>query len=125
MELFIIGPVDEDRSSDIAQYNMAKITLEEIGHSVAIPYGIDKPESIVSEIMIHAAHMLSSSKIGYQKIDDHWHSRPYYDAVALLDGWVDNKNAVLLIDLAKSFGLECKPWVEFCKVDMDDDISSY
>lgn len=112
MRLFVIGPINEDRTLDLTQYNMAVEMLEQAGHTVTLPYNLDKRESTVSEIMLTTTHMLATAKLGRIRHGE-WCLQPYYDGVVLVGSWEVNYQAKLLKSVAEACGLECKPMREY------------
>lgn len=110
--LYISGPVTGVADDNRLAFSWAQARLMEAGYEADVPHSLVEPDDSHETAMLLCVNELTerTQKPGIR------YPVPYYDGVALLDGWEDSKGARLEKQVAEACGIPCKPVDEWLEV---------
>lgn len=107
--LYISGPVTGCDNRNLDAFQSAQRMLVDAGHMAVIPHQIVPPSKTRDTAMLLCLHDLTAYSASYGFL------APYYDGVALLEGWEQSDGARLERAVAEACGIPCKTveeWME-------------
>lgn len=113
--LYIIGPVTGVEDDNRPEFEQAFWELNGVGHATATPFMADGMclANDWGSCMLASVHELTNLRNVPAKGGRLGTVAPFYDGVAMLDGWEQSKGATIEHDLAVALGIPCRPWREW------------
>lgn len=128
--LYVIGPISGIENNNKDEFELVREALEryktifsrrgpqDIRTSTLWITQVDIPHDFVDENAPWEVCMMDSisnltATIIKEDDDDREYRSPYYDGIAMLDGWELSRGARIEYDLAQLLGIPCKPWREW------------
>lgn len=108
MRLYIIGPVTGIEDDNRPAFAHAREDLRSAGYDVKIPHDFIVHGTPHDRAMLQSVHALTQAKYGLRLT-------PYFDGVAMLEGWEESVGARLEKQVAEACGIPCKTvdeWLE-------------
>lgn len=108
MNLYIIGPITGIEDDNRSEFDRVKRALfeGEACEEAYTPFEIAEP-SLMGDWNSCMRHSIAFMMVG----DGCYVKAP--DGIAMLDGWVASKGALIEHDVAVQLGVPCKPWREW------------
>lgn len=109
MRIYVSGPVTGVPGGNRVEFSLAGRRLKYAGHEVDLPTEFVRSGASHEEAMLVCLQRLTGLNFDFQ----YHRAEPYYDGVALLDGWEQSEGARLEKQVAEACGIECRPLADW------------
>lgn len=110
--LYLIGPVTGKPNDNLDEFERAREALRADGYAVDVPHDFVSSDAPYESAMIVSIQILTA--INHVASNPPRYT-PYYDGVAMLDGWGQSRGAALEHVIATTVGIRCRPWREWLR----------